>query len=109
MTFPQRWGTQLAISLIRCRWGYRFQDMGPFRAIRHDAYCKLGMQDQTWGWTVEMQILAVLQGLSILEVPVSWLPRHGGVSKISGTLSGVTRAGGRILWTIAKYSFRSRG
>ena len=56
-----------------------------------------------------MQILAVLQGLSILEVPVSWLPRQGGVSKISGTLSGVTPAGGRIFWTIAKYSFRSRG
>ena len=108
MTMPQRWGTQLAISLIRWRWGYRFQDMGPFRAIRHDAYCKLGMQDRTWGWTIEMQILAVLQGLSILEVPVKWLPRQGGVSKISGTLSGVTRAGGRILWTILKYSPRRR-
>ena len=109
MTMPQRWGTQLAISLIRWRWGYRFQDMGPFRAIRHEAYCKLEMQDRTWGWTIEMQILAVLQGLSILEVPVKWLPRQGGVSKISGTLRGVTRAGGRILWTIFKYSFRSRG
>ena len=108
MTLPQYWGTQLAISLIRLRWGHRFQDMGPFRAIRHDSYRELGMQDRTWGWTVEMQILAVLQGLQISEVPVSWLPRQGGVSKISGTLSGVARAGARILWTIGKYSFRGK-
>ena len=108
MTLPQYWGTQLAISLIRFRWGHCFQDMGPFRAIRHDSYRQLGMQDRTWGWTVEMQILAVLQGLSILEVPVSWLPRQGGVSKISETWSGVARAGGRILWTIARYSLRGR-
>ncbi len=108
MTLPQYWGTQLAISLIRFRWGHRFQDMGPFRAIRHDAYLQLGMQDRTWGWTVEMQILAVLQGLSILEIPVSWLPRQGGVSKISGTWRGVVRAGARILWTIARYSLRGR-
>ncbi len=108
MTLPQRWGTRLAISLIRWRWGYHFQDMGPFRAIRHDAYAMLGMRDRTWGWTVEMQILAVLRGLSILEVPVAWLPRQAGVSKISGTLSGVTRAGGRILWTILRYSLRRR-
>ena len=108
MTLPQHWGTQLAISLIRFRWGHCFRDMGPFRAIRHESYCQLGMQDQTWGWTVEMQILAVLQGLSILEVPVSWLPRQGGVSKISGTLSGVARAGARILWTIGKYALRAK-
>lgn len=108
MTLPQYWGTQLAISLIRFRWGHRFQDMGPFRAIRHDSYRQLGMEDRTWGWTVEMQILALLQGLSITEIPVSWLPRQGGVSKISGTLSGVARAGARILWTIGKYSLRSR-
>jgi len=107
MTLPQYWGTRLAISLIHFRWGRRFQDMGPFRAIRQDSYRLLGMRDRTWGWTVEMQILAVLQGLNILEVPVSWLPRQGGTSKISGTVSGVARAGARILWTIARYSFRS--
>ena len=109
MTGPQRWGTRLATSLIHSRWGHRFKDMGPFRAIRFSAFRKLGMQDQTWGWTVEMQILALLRGLQIKEVPVSWLPRQGGVSKISGTLSGVARAGGRILWTISRYSLRSRG
>ena len=108
MTLPQRWGTQLATTLIYFRWGHRFQDMGPFRAILSKAFRELGMRDKTWGWTVEMQILSLLKGLRIKEISVSWLPRQGGVSKISGTVSGVARAGARILWIIAKYSLRSR-
>lgn len=103
MTPPQRWGTRLAAFLIHLRWGRRFQDIGPFRAIRADAFHRLAMRDRTWGWTVEMQILAISQGLRIQEVPTSWEKRLAGVSKISGTVSGVVRAGARILWTIGKY------
>ncbi len=107
MTPPQRWGTHLAVTLMAWRWGHRYQDMGPFRAIRRESFESLGMRDQTWGWTVEMQILALLAGLRIQEVEVSWLRRLSGVSKISGTLTGVSRAGARILWTIARYALRS--
>ena len=78
--------------------------MGPFRAIRLSSYRKLGLRDKTWGWTVEMQILALKRQLEVVEVPVSWLPRQGGVSKISGTVSGVLRAGARILWTIGRHA-----
>jgi hypothetical protein len=61
------------------------------------------MTDQTWGWTIEMQILAHLRGLRIQEVPVSWDKRIAGVSKISGTACGVTKAGLRITWTVVRY------
>ncbi|MFQ5739124.1 MAG: glycosyltransferase family 2 protein [Acidobacteriota bacterium] len=108
LTFPQRWGTWLATRLIGWRWGRHFSDIGPFRAIRLDAYNRLGMRDVTWGWTVEMQILALLKGLRIRQVEVSWDPRLAGFSKISGTVSGVWRAGVKILWTIARYAFRRR-
>ena len=107
MTSAQRWGTWLATRLIYLRWGVNFQDMGPFRAVRYEAYRKLQMRDRTWGWTVEMQIRAILEGLNVVEVPVSWLARKGGTSKISGTLQGVARAGVRILWTIGRHVLHS--
>jgi hypothetical protein len=79
--------------------------MGPFRAIRWDAYQRIGMRDTNFGWTCEMQVKAVRHKLKIAEVPVSYR-RRVGVSKITGTLSGTFRAGYKILWTIARYGFR---
>lgn len=106
MTLPQKWGTRLAVLGINLRWRQSFRDIGPFRAIRRDAFEQLGLKDDTWGWTVEMQILAARQELPAVEVDVSWENRIAGVSKISGTVSGVTRAGARILWTLFKYGLR---
>lgn len=106
MTPPQRWGNRIATLLLALRWGKRFRDIGPYRAITREAYRRLGMKDRTWGWTVEMQILALLRGLRVEEIPVSWDRRLAGVSKISGTVCGVTRAGTRILWTLACYSLQ---
>jgi glycosyltransferase involved in cell wall biosynthesis len=107
---PQaRFGNALACSLIRLLLGYRYTDLGPFRAIRWEALQRIGMEDRNFGWTAEMQIKAVRNGLTIAEVPVSYR-RRVGVSKITGTLSGTVRAGGKILWTIGRYAFsRPRG
>ena len=105
---PQaRLGNALACSLIRLFFGHRYTDLGPFRAIRWEALRRLEMRDRDFGWTVEMQIKALRKGLQVSEVPVSYR-RRVGVSKITGTLSGTVRAGWKILWTIAKYGFRSR-
>jgi glycosyltransferase involved in cell wall biosynthesis len=104
---PQsRYGNWLACTLIRWIWGARFTDLGPFRAIRYSALKKLGMQDTDFGWTIEMQIKAIQAGLRIREVPVSYR-RRVGVSKISGTLVGTIRAGSKILFTIARYAWRT--
>jgi glycosyltransferase involved in cell wall biosynthesis len=102
---PQaRFGNLLACFLIRVLTGHRYTDLGPFRAIRWDAYRRLGMQDTNFGWTCEMQVKALREGLKIAEVPVSYR-RRVGVSKITGTVSGTLRAGYKILWTIARYGF----
>jgi glycosyltransferase involved in cell wall biosynthesis len=104
---PQaRFGNALACALIRLLYGHRFTDLGPFRAIRWEAYRRLGMRDTAFGWTCEMQVKALRRGLRVAEVPVSYR-RRVGVSKITGTLSGTLRAGGKILWTIARYAGRS--
>jgi glycosyltransferase involved in cell wall biosynthesis len=96
------WGNRLAVFLIRLFWGYRYTDLGPFRAIRNQALKKIAMQDQDFGWTVEMQVKAITRGLKIREVPVCYRKRIG-KSKISGTFSGTVKAGMKILYTIGKY------
>ena len=105
---PQaRFGNLLACFLIRLLYRHRYTDLGPFRAIRWDAYQRLGMRDTNFGWTCEMQVKALRQRLRIAEVPVSYR-RRVGVSKITGTLSGTLAAGYKILWTIARYGFGGR-
>lgn len=105
LTIQQRFGNTLACWLMNLIWGYRFTDLGPFRAIRSDAYEKLNMQAPTYGWTVEMQVRALKQNLTCAEVPVHYRKRIG-VSKISGTVKGVILAGWYILGTIAIEAFR---
>ncbi len=97
------WGNRLACALIRWRWGVRFTDLGPFRAVRYPALVALEMEDTTYGWTVEMQVKAARAGLRCAEVPVSYR-RRVGVSTITGTVSGTARASAKILWTIGRYA-----
>jgi len=102
---PQaRFGNWLATRLIRLFWHFHYTDLGPFRAIRWQALLALQMQDKTYGWTVEMQIKALKQGLRVVEVPVSYRKRIGR-SKVTGTFSGTIKAGYKILWTIFKIGF----
>jgi len=106
---PQaRLGNRLACFLIRILYGYRFTDLGPFRAIRYSKLVALGMKDRNFGWTVEMQIRALQKGLKVTEVPVSYRRRIG-KSKITGTIHGTLQAGSKILWTIFKLVFQGRG
>jgi glycosyltransferase involved in cell wall biosynthesis len=101
----QRLGNRLAVWLIRARYGFRYTDLGPFRAIRLSSLHKLGMADRNYGWTIEMQIKVLQRGLRVIETPVSCRHRLGGVSKVSGTFGGSVAAGFKILWTIARLGF----
>ncbi|MDZ7628888.1 MAG: glycosyltransferase family 2 protein [Parvularculaceae bacterium] len=105
LTLPQRWGNALACALIAAFWGVRFTDLGPFRAIRTEALQKLAMDDEGFGWTVEMQARAAKMGLRVVEVPAAYR-RRVGVSKISGTVRGVVSAGATILYIIFRERFR---
>lgn len=102
LTPAQRFGNALATWLIAWGWGYRYRDLGPLRVIRRSALDAMQMSDRSFGWTVEMQVRAVEQGLCIREIPVAYAPRQGGQSKISGTLRGSIQAGVIILTTLSK-------
>ncbi|SNC64564.1 Glycosyltransferase involved in cell wall bisynthesis [Hymenobacter gelipurpurascens] len=100
---PQQiFGNWLATTLLRWFYGARFTDLGPFRAIRREALEQIGMQDTTYGWTVEMQLKAARLKLRHVEVPVRYRRRIG-TSKVSGTVQGTLGAGYKILWTIFRY------
>jgi len=105
LTPQQRAGNWLATRLIHFIWGVRLTDLGPFRAVRADALRRLAMADCDFGWTVEMQVRAIEEGLRISEVPVSYRCRIG-TSKISGTVRGTVRAGAKILYVIARHAAR---
>lgn len=97
-------GNKLATFLIRLFWGFKYTDLGPFRAIKYRDLLALNMTDKNFGWTVEMQIKALKKRLRIVEVPVRYRKRIG-KSKITGTFSGTVRAGVKIIYTIFKYGF----
>ncbi|HCV81063.1 MAG TPA: UDP-glucose--dolichyl-phosphate glucosyltransferase [Zunongwangia profunda] len=105
MTFPQIFGNWLATTLMHLFFGAKFTDLGPFRAIKYEKLLKLNMQDKTYGWTIEMQLKALKQDFTYVEVPVHYKNRIG-VSKVSGTLKGAIFAGVKILGWIFKYSFK---
>ena len=100
-------GNRLAAGLIGFLYGVRISDLGPFRAGRADVLRRLELQENTYGWAVEIILKGALAGFRIVEVPVSYFPRIG-KSKISGTLRGTIGAAWFIFFLIVRYSFRRR-
>tara|TARA_R110001632_G_scaffold18712_19_gene57705 strand:- start:5359 stop:6078 length:720 start_codon:yes stop_codon:yes gene_type:complete len=105
MTPQQVFGNWLATFLMKLFFGAKYTDLGPFRAIKYDKLIQLKMEDKTYGWTVEMQLKAIKQKLSYVEISMKYRNRIG-VSKVSGTVKGSIFAGVKILGWIFKYSFK---
>lgn len=105
LTQPQMFGNWLSSHLITLCWGQKITDLGPFRAMRSDSLHAIEMKDKSFGWTVEMQVKAIICGMKVNEYSVDSKVRIG-ESKISGTLSGSINAGIGILSMIAKLFLR---
>ena len=105
MTPQQVFGNWLATFLMKLFFGAKYTDLGPFRAIKYQKLLQLEMEDKTYGWTVEMQLKAIKQKFSYIEIPMKYRNRIG-VSKVSGTVKGSIFAGVKILGWIFKYSFK---
>lgn len=103
MTPQQVIGNKIAALLMGWIYGVRVTDLGPFRCIRRDDLLALGMQEMTYGWSVEMMVKAARAGYRYHEVPVRYMRRIG-VSKVGGTLKGSVKAGWCIISTTFKYS-----
>lgn len=104
MSFPQVLAGHLIGWLVKVMYGYRYTDMGAFRAIGRETLMGLSMTEMTFGWNLEMQVRAVQRGLRIVEVPTDYRCRAGGVSKVSGNLGAAVKT----VWRIAQVLARTR-
>ena len=86
-----------ALSLMVRRRAGRLTDLGPMRAARRVGLIDLGLRDRRFGWPLEMVLRAADAGWRIEETPVSYRPRQGGRSKVTGTLRGTVRTTGDML------------
>lgn len=96
LSAPQILAGYLSGALIRLVYGVRFTDMSPYRAIARSTLAQLGMQEEGFGWNLEMQMRAAAAGLRCLEVAVGQRRRRGGTSKVSGNL----RVSVKVAWVL---------
>ncbi len=99
---------RVAGAVIAFAYGVRYTDMCPFRAIGRTRLEALGMREKTYGWNVEMQVLAARDGLRVVELPVDHRNRRGGESKVSGNPQATVVAAARILIVLARTAVRRR-
>ena len=77
---------------VRRRTGTALTDLGPMRAARREALLGLRLEDRRSGWPLEMVLRAAAESWRIAEVEVTYRPRSGGRSKVSGSVRGTARA-----------------
>ena len=104
-----RFGNWLITRLVKLLWKFDYRDLGPFRAVRWQAYETMRMDDRNYGWTVQMQIRILQHGLRVREMPVPHRKRHAGTSKVTASLRGSYMAGKIIFRTLFReYLFAGR-
>ena len=90
------WHARIANRLLarelRRRCGVSLHDLGPMRAARREALLALELGDRGFGWPLEMVLKAAAAGWILTETEVSYGPRAGGRSKVSGSARGTLRA-----------------
>ncbi len=99
---------RLAGLLMFLRYGVRYTDMAPFRALRRDRLASLGMSEQTYGWNLEMQMRVAAARLRVREVPVRCRRRAGGRSKVSGQWRAAPSAAVNLTLTFLRLAARLR-
>jgi glycosyltransferase A (GT-A) superfamily protein (DUF2064 family) len=93
MPWHARLGNHFVALILSIRTGRRVHDLPPAKAIRPAAMERLALDETGFGWTVEFVARALSdRSLRILEIPVSFRPRRGGVSKVSGSPRASARA-----------------
>jgi glycosyltransferase involved in cell wall biosynthesis len=87
-----RAGNRLIAAELRRRSGIHVTDIGPMRCADREGLLGLQLRDRAFGWPLEMVLAASHAGWTLSETPVSYRPRVGGRSKVSGSARGTWRA-----------------
>ena len=83
-----RVGTVVMSWRLRTRHGLPVHDIAPMRVARREALLNLGVVDRRSGYPLELLVRAAAAGWRVVELDVSYGPRTGGKSKVSGSLRG---------------------
>jgi glycosyltransferase involved in cell wall biosynthesis len=83
-----RVGTVVMSWRLRTRHGLPVHDIAPMRVVRRDALLNLAVADRRSGYPLELLVRAAAAGWRVVELDVSYGPRTGGKSKVSGSLRG---------------------
>jgi glycosyltransferase involved in cell wall biosynthesis len=87
-----RAGNRIIAAELRRRSGIRVTDIGPMRCAEREGLLGLRLNDRAFGWPLEMVLAASAAGWTLSETPVTYTPRVGGRSKVSGSVRGTWRA-----------------
>jgi glycosyltransferase involved in cell wall biosynthesis len=90
--FVARLGTVVMSWRLRTRHGLPVHDIAPMRVARREAVLNLGVVDRRSGYPLELLVRAAAAGWRVAEFDVSYGPRTGGKSKVSGSLRGSATA-----------------
>ena len=112
MDFALRWGNVTMGKLIELFWlrphEPRLTDVGcSYRALWADTWRKVGPGTRESGpsFSPEMICEAYRQGLRVIEIPVHYGERTGGISKHSRSFAQVARTAWRMFKTICRKRF----
>ncbi|MGE2714304.1 glycosyltransferase family 2 protein [Mycolicibacterium litorale] len=83
-----RLGTAAVCWRLRHRHGLPVHDIAPMRVARRDDVLALGVRDRRSGYPLELLVRAAAAGWRVVERDVTYGPRTGGKSKVSGSLRG---------------------
>lgn len=98
MPWHARLGNRLVAALVAAQSGRSVHDLPPFKALRRATLECLELDDEGYGWTVQLVARALVEpSIRVREVPVAFRVRHGGVSKVSGSWKASIRAGGTMV------------
>ncbi|KUI27707.1 glycosyltransferase [Mycobacterium sp. IS-1742] len=83
-----RLGTAAVCWRLRHRHGLPVHDIAPMRVARRDDLLALGVRDRRSGYPLELLVRAAAAGWRVVERDVTYGPRTGGRSKVSGSVRG---------------------
>ncbi|MDV7195202.1 MULTISPECIES: glycosyltransferase family 2 protein [Mycobacteriaceae] len=83
-----RLGTAVICWRLRRKYRLAVYDIAPMRVARRDALVELDVRDRRCGYPLELLVRAAQVGWQVAESDVSYGPRTGGRSKVSGSLRG---------------------
>lgn len=87
-----RWGNRVLAAVLSAALGLDLHDIAPVRVARRAALLDLAIADRRFGYPLETLLRARAAGWRITEQPITYHPRDGGQSKVTGSIRGTVRA-----------------